>query len=347
MKILVLGGTQFSGLHLVRAGVARGDDVTVVHRGQHDAGLPDGVRRIIGDRDPTKANTETPDALALLGGLIAAGERWDAVVDMCGYVPRVVGASCELLKDATERYLFVSTVSVYPVSPDGVPDEDGPVVELDDPETDEVNGETYGGLKVLCEREVRRSFGDRSTVVRPGLIVGPGDMTDRFTYWPRRLAEGGRVLVPSDGSAPTRWIDGRDLAAFMLRCVREGIGGTMNVCGPRETVSLDTFFRCVIDAIGGAAGGEPAQLVGLDESVLAGADVMPWRDLPMWTGIGGASMMRVRADRAFEAGLEVRSLGETARDTLAWDRERGSLDLKCGISREREIELLSEHAGAT
>lgn len=338
MKILVLGGTQFSGLHLVRAAVARGDDVTVVHRGRHDSGLPDGVRRVIGDRDPTKTDAETPDALAKIGELIEAGERWDAVVDMCGYVPRVVAASCELLKDATDRYLFVSTVSVYPVSPDGVPDEESAVVELDDHDVEEVNGETYGGLKVLCERVVSRVFGDRATVVRPGLIVGPGDMTDRFTYWPRRLAEDGRVLVPGDGSAPTRWIDGRDLAAFMLRCVHEGIGGTMNVCGPREAVSLDEFLRGVAGAVGGSF-----VPVKVDESVLAGMDVLPWRDVPMWTGVGGASMMRVRADRAFAAGLEARTLGETARDTLAWDRERGLPELKAGLSRDVEAKILAEH----
>lgn len=338
MKILVLGGTQFSGLHLVRAAVARGDDVTVVHRGKHDSGLPGGIRRIIGDRDPTKATSDTPDALALISDLIDGGERWDAVVDMCGYVPRVVSASCELLKDVTERYLFVSTVSVYPVSPEGAPDEDSAVVELDDADVEEVNGETYGGLKVLCERVVNRAFGDRATIVRPGLIVGPGDMTDRFTYWPRRLAEGGRVLVPGDGSAPTRWIDGRDLAAFMLRCVTDGIAGTINVCGPREAVRLDEFLRGVAGAVDSSF--EP---VKLDESVLAGADVLPWRDLPMWTGVGGASMMRVRADRAFAAGLETRTLGETARDTLAWDRDRGSPELTAGISREREAEILAKN----
>ena len=338
MKLLVLGGTQFSGLHLVRAAVARGDDVTVVHRGKHDAGLPGAVRRIIGDRDPAKAGGETPDALAKIGELIDAGERWDAVVDMCGYVPRVVGASCGLLKDATERYLFVSTVSVYPVSADGVPDEGSRVVELDDPDVEEVNGETYGGLKVLCERVVERAFGDRATVLRPGLIVGPGDMTDRFTYWVRRLHQGGRVLVPGDGSAPARWIDGRDLGAFMLRCVREGVGGTMNVCGPREALRLDEFLRGVAGAID-----SDFQPVKMDESALAGLDVLPWRDLPMWAGVGGSSMMRVRADRAFEAGLAVQPLAETVRATLAWDGERGLPELKAGLSRDREAKILAEH----
>ncbi|MFK7884879.1 MAG: NAD-dependent epimerase/dehydratase family protein [Phycisphaerales bacterium] len=342
MKILVLGGTQFSGLHLVRAAVARGDDVTVVHRGKHDAGLPVGVRRIMGDRDPTKASDELPNALGLVGDLIAAGERWDAVVDMCGYVPRVVSASCTLLKEATDRYVFVSTVSVYPVSAGGAPDETSAVIELDDPDVEEVTGETYGGLKVLCERVVDRVFGKRSAVVRPGLIVGPGDMTDRFTYWPRRLYEGGRVLVPCDGLAPTRWIDGRDLASFMLRCVHEGFDGTMNVCGPREPLALQEFLREV-----GAAVGGKWEAVEIDESVLAGADVLPWRDVPMWAGVGGASMMQVRADRAFGVGLETRSLAETARDTLDWDRERGLPGLKAGISRDRETELLADSEGVS
>ena len=336
MNILILGGTQFSGLHLVRAAVAAGHSVTVVHRGRHGGNVPAGVAEVVGDRDPAVG-----DGLGRLAGLIAGGARWDAAVDMSGYVPRVVGAAADLLGPVVGRYLFVSTVAVYPVTPDGAPDEDSAGIELADPSVEAVTGETYGGLKVLCERVLRERLGERATVVRPGLIVGPGDPTDRFTFWPRRLAAGGPVLAPSEEDCPTRWIDGRDLAAFMLRCVERDIRGTFNCLGPREPVGFGAFLL----AVGRGVGADRVEWVRRDAAWRAANGVRDWMDIPVFTGSAGASMGRTRADRAFDAGMQVRALEETARDTLAWDRERGLPPLKAGMTAEREAELLRAPMG--
>ena len=246
MNILILGGTQFSGLHLVRAAVAAGHSVTVVHRGRHGGNVPAGAAEVVGDRDPAVG-----DGLEKLAGLIAGGARWDAAVDMSGYVPRVVGAAVDLLGPVVGRYLFVSTVAVYPGGPEGAPDEASPMVELADPSVEAITVETYGGLKVLCERVLQEKLGHRAVVVRPGFIVGPGDPTDRFTSWARRLAAGGAVLTPSEGDFPTRWIDGRDLADFMLRCVERGLGGVFNCLGPREPVGFGAFLEGIERGVGG------------------------------------------------------------------------------------------------
>src|SRR5882762_6808084 len=202
MRILVLGGTRFLGRGFVVAAQARGHELTLFNRGRTNPELHPRVERILGDRD---------------GGLGAlAGRTWDAVVDPSGFFPRVVGASARALAGSVGRYLFVSSISVYaePI-PHGV-DETAPVAPLADPAVEDIGGGAYGGLKALCEDRVREAFGERATVVRPGLIVGPHDTTDRFPYWPRRIARGGEVLAPGEPSAPVQLIDARDLAAFMV-----------------------------------------------------------------------------------------------------------------------------------
>lgn len=337
MNILILGGTQFSGLHLVRAAVAAGHSVTVVHRGRHGGNVPAGVAEVVGDRDPGVG-----DGLGRLEGLIAGGARWDAAVDMSGYVPRVVGAAADLLGPVVGRYLFVSTVAVYPGGPEGAPDEGSPVVELADPTVEEITGETYGGLKVLCERVLQHKLGNRAVVVRPGFIVGPGDPTDRFTYWVRRLAAGGAVLTPSEGDFPTRWIDGRDLADFMLRCVERGLEGVFNCLGPREPVGFGAFLEAIARGVGGGGSVEWARR---DPAWRESHGVRDGADLPLFMGMVRANLGRTRADRAFDAGMRVRPLEETARDTLAWDRERGSPALTAGMTAEREAELLRAPLG--
>lgn len=235
MELLVLGGTRFSGLHLVRQAVASGHSVTVLHRGSHADGLPGSVRRIVGDRDPRLG-----DGLERVQRLVEAGQRWDAVVDMCGFVPRVVDAACGVLRAAAGRYLFVSSVSVYPVSADGAPDESSAVIELEDPSAEAVTGDTYGGLKVLCERVVETAFAGRCTVVRPGLIVGPGDPTDRFTYWPRRLSPG-----VWGGRGVTAWKDipvftGPEGASMGRASATRAYGAGM-ITRPLEDTARDTL----------------------------------------------------------------------------------------------------------
>ena len=340
MNILILGGTQFSGLHLVRAAVAAGHSVTVVHRGRHGGNVPAGVAEVVGDRDPAAG-----DGLERLAGLIAGGARWDAAVDMSGYVPRVVGAAADLLGPVVGRYLFVSTVAVYPGGLEGAPDEGSPVVELADPGVEEITAATYGGLKVLCERVLQNKLGDRVVVVRPGFIVGPGDPTDRFTYWVRRLAAGGPVLTPAEVDFPARWIDGRDLAGFMLRCVEQGLEGVFNCLGPREPLGFGAFLAAIARGVAGAGGAAKIDWVGRDAAWREAHGVRDGADLPLFMGMVRANLGRTRADRAFDTGMRVRPLEETARDTLAWDRERGSPELTAGMTAEREAERLQVSVG--
>lgn len=331
MQLLILGGTRFAGRQLTTIAMQNGDSVTLLHRGAHAEGLPDGVESVLGDRDP-----KAGDGLERLREMIEQGRRWDVVVDMCGYVPRVVRASTDLLAESCARYVFVSTVSVYQTNPTGSHDEDSPVAVLEDPTTESMAGGAYGGLKALCEDVVRERFVDRHSIVRPGLIIGPNDPTDRFTYWPRRVAEGGEVLVP-DRQASVQWIDARDLADLLYLCVKGEVSGTLNAVGPERAVTFGWF----LDAIARGVGAESVRWAERDDDWLESHGVSAWTDLPVYTGAADSSMARVDCSRALAAGLGLRSLEETARDTLAWDRERGSPPLKAGLAGEREAELLS------
>ncbi|MEO1008281.1 MAG: NAD-dependent epimerase/dehydratase family protein [Planctomycetota bacterium] len=321
MDVLVLGGTQFSGRAFSEQAVRAGHRVTLLHRSANDPGIPGIAQRLVGDRDAIEG-----DGLAQLDELLAAGRTFDAVVDMCGYVPRVVRASCELLARAAGRYLFVSSVSVYPMTAGGSPDEDSPVIELDDPATEAVTGDTYGGLKALCEREVLRAFGNRTCIVRPGLIVGPNDPTDRFTWWTRVLATEPTVLLPDPGGLAS-FIDARDLATFYLRCIEQGHASTFNAAGPAERMGLPEFVR----ELHGAVDSRTA-LIATRERWLLDQGVEPWRDVPVWLPSDTQSLHRASAARARDHGLQLRPLTETARDTAAWDARRGSPELKSGLT---------------
>ena len=320
MQILVLGGTQFLGRHVVEAALERGHEVTIFNRGQTRPELFPGVERLVGDRDG--------DLAALEGG------DWDAVVDTSGYVPRVVRQSAELLRDRVRRYLFVSSISVYAdVSAPGV-DEDAPVARLDE-ETEEYRGPAYGALKALCEDVVREVYGDRATIVRPGLIVGPWDPTGRFTYWPTRIAAGGDVLAPEPRDAPVQVIDARDLAAFCLHLLEDDVAGTFNATGPEEPVTMEQVLT--------ACEGD-ARLVWVPSEWLVEQGVGEWRELPLWLSspeYGG--MMGVDVSRSVQAGLTFRPVERTVADTLAWQRSgEAPIDPPAGMAREREQELLAE-----
>jgi 2'-hydroxyisoflavone reductase len=326
MKLLVLGGTQFVGRHLVEAALARGHEVTLFHRGEHGAHLFPELERVRGDRERD------------LGAL--AGRSWDAVLDTSAYVPRVARIAAEALRDAAELYLFVSTVSVYDTGAPLPLREDSPLTGLDDPDTEEVNGDTYGGLKVLCERPVEEALPGRTLVVRPGLIVGPDDYTDRFPYWPRRVAEGGEVLAPGDPGRFWQFVDVRDLGAWMVRMVEAGRTGRFNVDGPRRAWTVGEVLATCREVSGSGA-----ELTWVPEDFLLARGVEPWTELPFWFPEGDAALRgayEVDVDRAVEAGLVFRPLGETVRDTLEWDRSRPEEERgrKAGLSREREREVL-------
>jgi 2'-hydroxyisoflavone reductase len=323
MKLLVLGGTQFLGRHVVEAALARGHEVTIFNRGQTHPELFPGVDRLVGDRD---------------GGLeaLAVGE-WDAVVDTSGYVPRIVRQSAELLAPRVGRYLFVSSISVYAdVSQPGV-DEDSPVGQLEE-ETEVHRGPAYGPLKALCEQAVEEVYGDRATIVRPGLIVGPWDPTGRFTYWPARIAAGGDVLAPEPRDAAVQVIDGRDVADFIVLLLEDGVPGTFNATGPEEPLR----FEEVVEECRRVADSD-ARFVWAPSEWLVEQGVQPWMELPLWLGPDPdyAGHSRIDVSRGIIAGLRFRPLERTIADTLEWYRSGDApIDPPAGLDRAREQELL-------
>jgi 2'-hydroxyisoflavone reductase len=317
MKLLVLGGTKFLGRHAVDAALAGGHDVTVFTRGRTNPELFPEAERLQGDRD---------------GGLDALTRgKWDGVVDTSGYVPRIVQQSAELLRDRVGRYAFVSSISVYADFSEPVGDAT-PVAELDDPASEDVDAH-YGALKAACERVVEEVYGERSARVRAGLIVGPYDPTDRFTYWPRRIARGGEVLGPGDPDAPVQFVDARDLGAWLVRLALAGPGGTFNATGPAEPLT----FRDLLERAR-AATGSNANVVWIDGQRILDAGVQPWTELPLWLpGSDYAGMARADTSKALAAGLTFRPVEETVVDTLAWDRTVDGERPTLAHDREQEI----------
>ncbi len=329
MHVLILGGTRFIGPHIVHALHARGHHTTLVNRGKTTAPALPQVETIVADRD---------------GGLeVLRGRRWDAVIDTCGYTPRVVTHSAELLRESVDRYLFVSTISVYADPSQPLAESSGlhaPPAEA----VEQVTGETYGPLKVACEQVLEQYFGERATLVRPGLIVGPYDYTDRFTYWPVRCAAGGDVLAPLPAAAPVQVIDARDLAAWMVTLLEEDRGGVMNAVGPSEATSLGDFLSTCIDAtreMRAERAAPDAVVRWASGAFLAEHAVELWRDLPLCVPEDARGMQQVANGRALEAGLALRPLRDTVLDTLAW--RWPLLDghpLQAGLTRERELAVL-------
>jgi 2'-hydroxyisoflavone reductase len=322
MKILVLGGTVFLGRHLVEAALADGHEMTLFNRGQHNHDLFSEAEKLRGDRD---------------GGLsVLEGRQWDAVIDTCGYVPRVVGQSADLLAGVVENYIFISSISVYAdASKPGI-DEDSPLAEPE-MDTEEITGETYGPLKVACEQAVEKAFPGRSLIIRPGLIVGPYDPTDRFTYWPFRLSRGGQVVAPEPRDAPAQVIDVRDLSEWIIRLIEQKTAGVLNATGPADAITFgDMLQQCGLEV------DSEAILRWLPADKLLEAGVEPWSDLPLWLpGDEMAGLLATDVSRPLAAGLTFRPLSETARDTLAWAQGRpADHEWRAGLSAEQEQELL-------
>jgi len=322
-RLLILGGTGFIGPHMVRHALARGHEVTLFNRGRTNPGLFPGVETLIGDRDGAL------DALR--------GKEWDYVIDNSGYVPRLVRDSGSLLRDAVGRYLFTSTGSVYDFDQDELP-EDARLLEVTDPESEDV-GRYYGELKVLCEEAVQEIYGDRGTVTRLHVVAGPGDPTDRFTYWPVRIHHGGEVIAPGDMDNPVQFIDVRDLAEFCMHLLEEDTGGIFNVAGPTlDKTRMDEFLNGIRATVT-----TPVSFTWVDEDFLR--DREPPVRFPLWYSHRGPTrgLAQVRSHRGVEAGLRFRPLAVTARETLDWFlREPEERRAQLQLNLDRDADLLAE-----
>lgn len=310
----MLGGTSFVGRAIVEQALSRGDDVTLFSRGRTGTELFPEAARLVGDRD-------TGDYAAL------AGSRWDAVVDVSAYVPRHVQQAADAVDPG--RYLLISTGSVYdPHRAPVVMDEDAPR-RAPERGTEVVDDRTYGPLKVACEDDARARYGERATVVRPGIVAGPHDPTDRFTWWARRAARGGRVALPARSDQPVQVVDSRDLARLVVALLHDDRPGTFNAVGPAEPVTLAELVHAC------ARGADTTvEVVPVDPSAVAPG-------FPLVLGDPSYDVMaRRRADAARAAGLTATPLETTAADVLAWDRERGEPPLAVELSPEREAALL-------
>jgi 2'-hydroxyisoflavone reductase len=336
MDILLLGGPQFVGRHLIETALADGHRVTTLNRGSTNPDLYPEVERLIGDRNG--------DLSAL------SGRTWDAAIDSSGYVPRTVRAAARALEGRVGAYVFVSTTGVYSETDRVGCDETARVRNLAD-ETDDLDTEDdityYGALKVLCEREVTEAFGDRGVLLRPGPIVGPHDLTDRFTYWPRRAASGGRAIVPGPSDRLVQHIDVRDLARFALTLAEQPVGGALNL------VTAPYRFDAFLGACDQAAGGQTEWVWAPEEWLLGQGVIAPW-ELPVWLA-GPVNRGRLACDGSKLAalGMATRPLSETVADTLAWDAARprplyrgpvGDRYRVIPLTPEREAELLARLA---
>jgi 2'-hydroxyisoflavone reductase len=332
LNILILGGTGFTGPCQVRYALSRGHKVAVFNRGKtHPGELPKEAEQLIGDRN----------------GKLAAlqGRKWDVVIDNPTSLPVWVRDAVAVLKGNVDRYVFISTVSVYADANKGY-DERGPLAKYDgsDPYQETIEAmrasgyKTYGPLKALSEQEAEKAFPGKALIIRPGLIVGPRDETDRFTYWPVRIDRGGEVLAPGDRSDPVQIIDGRDLAEWTIRMVEKAETGIYNAVGPDKPLTMGAMLAGIKDALK-----SNATFAWAKADFLKQQKVEAWSDMPVWAG-DELGMARTNNSRAVAKGLTFRPLAETARDTLAWFKAQTperQAKLKAGLTPEREAEVLA------
>ena len=346
MKLLILGGTRFVGRHLVTAALARNHEITLFnrgkHRGKHPSAALTSVETIYGDRNSDLAKLQ--------------GRRWDAVVDTCGYLPRTVRASAEILFDSIDVYVFISSLSVYAdVSVVGV-DETAPTATLTSEQLKTANeidssgqtsavtyGKMYGGLKALCEQAAEEVLPNRVLIIRPGLIIGPYDYTDRFTYWVQRVAradEAREVLAPGQPSRYVQFIDVRDLAEWTVRMIEREETGVYNANGIPHNITMERVLEeCKL------VGNSDASFTWVSDTFLMQEKVAPWSEMPLWMPEESAphlkGFMFINCNKAVGSGLSFRPLNDTIKDTLTW-RETNCLneELKAGIDPDKEQRLL-------
>jgi 2'-hydroxyisoflavone reductase len=335
---LIIGGTKFLGRHLVDSVLARGEEVVLFNRGKHPSGNMPDVEMVHGDRylDLDKLR----------------GRKWKAVIDTCGYLPGTVQTSAEALADSADSYIFISSMSAYADA--GRPDFDEavPLAELDpeqqeraravDPHGDitaKTLGDLYGGLKAQCEQAAARAMPGRVLTIRPGMIVGPYDPTDRFTYWAVRVAEGGEVLAPGDPGRFVQLVDARDLAGWTVEMAARGETGIYNATARPFEMTMESMLADIRETTA-----SDAELVWAREEFLTRENVAPWSEMPFYlpeSDEGNKGFLSANVDKALAAGLDFRPFSETVRDTLEW-RKSDAEKMRAGIDRERESELLGK-----
>lgn len=335
MSILILGGTGFTGPFQVKYALERGHKVTVFNRGKtHPGEAPKEVEQLIGDRNGQL------DALK--------NRKWDVVIDNPTSVPVWVRDVAQVLKGNVDRYVFISTISVYADTSKANTDEGAPLAKYTGEDAMKESRDSiiaskfmlYGPLKALAEQEAEKWFPKQTLIIRPGLIVGPRDETDRFSYWPVRIDRGGEVLAPGEPSDPVQFIDGRDLAEWTIRMVEKRETGAYNATGPDKTLGVGAMLEGIK-----AANKSNANFTWVNTEFLEAQKVSPWSDMPVWVPPQGeeGGMGRISIKRALAKGLTFRPLADTARDTLAWFKAQPPerQKLKAGISPEREAEVLA------
>jgi 2'-hydroxyisoflavone reductase len=338
LRLLILGGTGFTGPFQVHYAVARGHEVTVFNRGRRQADLPASVIQLQGDRN---------DDLTAL-----RGKTWDVVIDNPTTLPFWVRDAASLLKDSANQYVFISTISAYAAHDTPGMDESAPTAPYEgnqDPMTltmDDLMRDMglFGPLKALSEQEAEKWFPGRTTVIRPGLIVGPGDQSDRFSYWPLRIRRGGEIVAPGTGRDAIQFIDARDLAEWTIRMVEQNVTGVFNATGPRPTLTMAEMLGGIRGAL---PGNHEVRLTWIPFDFLSAHGVRAWSHMPVWmaptpqmAGFGSVSTRR-----ALDAGLTFRPLADTVNATLNWfdaqPEERRNAPLRAGLPPEREAEVLA------
>jgi 2'-hydroxyisoflavone reductase len=336
LRILILGGTGFTGPFQIQYALKRGHKITTFNRGKtHPGETPEGVEQLIGDRN---------------GQLDALKNRqWDVVIDNPTSAPVWVRDAAQILKGNVDRYVFISTISVYADTSKPGTDESAPLAKYTGPDAMKESRESiiaskfalYGPLKALSEQEAEKWFPKKTLIIRPGLIVGPRDETDRFTYWPMRVDRGGEILAPGAPSDPVQFIDGRDLAEWTIRMVENGETGIYNATGPAQQLGIGNMLETMKSAVS-----SKAKFTWVNADFLAAQKVEPWSDMPVWIPPRGeeAGGNQINNKRALAKGLIFRALADTTRDTVAWfksqPQDRQS-KLKAGLSPERETEVLA------
>ncbi len=332
LNILILGGTGFLGPHTVEYALARGHTITLFNRGKTNPHLFPTLEKLRGDRK--KGDLQT------LADAVAGGRKWDVVIDPSAYYPRAINEAMDILEDHIGFYQLVSSISVYSDNSIVGMDESGPLGTIDDQTTEEITGGSYGPLKVLCEQAAEKHLPGRVNVVRPGLIVGPLDATDRFTYWPIRIERGGEVMAPGNPTDPVQFIDVRDLAQWMIHLVEQKTAGIFNANGPNSPTNIaELLYGCK------AVTGGDARFTWVDADFLEEHQIAAWSAMPVWIppSEGYEGFHRVSCAKAIKNGLNCRPLAETVHDTLDWfhkNRTGKKARLRSGIAPDREVAVL-------